>query len=63
MTFAQSAARLAGQVPVLLGWKPDDFWRATPAELVAIFAAMAPQAEGAVDKSALKKMMEQYPDG
>lgn len=31
------ATRLAGLVPRLLGWRPDDFWCATPAELAAIF--------------------------
>ncbi len=38
-TFAASAARLAGLVPRLLGWRPTDFWNATPAELAAILTA------------------------
>ena len=36
--FAASAARLAGLIPRVLGWRPDDFWNATPAELAAIVA-------------------------
>jgi hypothetical protein len=36
--FATSAARLAGLVPRALGWRPDDFWNATPAELAAVLA-------------------------
>lgn len=40
-TFAAMAARLAGLVPRALGWRPDDFWNATPAELAAIFTAAA----------------------
>jgi hypothetical protein len=39
MMFAASAGRLAGLVPRALGWRPDEFWNATPAELAAIFAA------------------------
>lgn len=37
-TFATGAARLAGLVPRVLGWRPNDFWNATPAELAAILA-------------------------
>jgi hypothetical protein len=36
--FADAAARLAGLVPRLLGWSPDAFWNATPAELAAILS-------------------------
>ena len=28
-----AARRLAGAAAQLLGWRPDDFWDATPAEL------------------------------
>jgi hypothetical protein len=37
--FADAARRLAGQVALLLGWRPDEFWTATPAELATVFAA------------------------
>lgn len=33
MTFAASAARLAGLAARALGWRPGEFWAATPAEL------------------------------
>lgn len=36
--FADSARRLAGLVPRALGWRPGEFWDATPAELAAILA-------------------------
>ena len=36
--FADGARRLAGLVPRALGWRPDEFWNATPAELAAILA-------------------------
>ncbi len=32
------ALRLAGLAGRLVGWRPDDFWVATPAELVSILA-------------------------
>lgn len=43
MTFAETAARLSGLVPRLMGWAPETFWNATPAELAAI---LAPQTGG-----------------
>ena len=46
MTFAEAAARLAGMAGAVLGWSPDRFWRATPAELQGIVAAMRGGAEG-----------------
>ena len=53
-SFAAGALRLAGLVPRLLGWRPDDFWTATPAELAAIFTdpadGGAPLTRGEFDK-------------
>ena len=43
-TFAAGAGHLAGLIPRALGWRPDDFWNATPGELAAIFAAVLRQA-------------------
>jgi hypothetical protein len=60
--FSQAAARLAGLAGVLLGWRPDEFWKATPAELALVLEAMAPTAAGASldDLARLKGM---FPDG
>lgn len=33
--FARNAVKLAGLGARLLGWTPDTFWNATPAELAA----------------------------
>lgn len=42
--FAPGAARLAGLAARLLGWRPGEFWNATPAELAAIFdTGLAPE--------------------
>jgi uncharacterized phage protein (TIGR02216 family) len=64
MNFAQSAARLAGIAGAMLGWRPEEFWRSTPEELAVIFAALAGEAEGApLDRGALTRMQEMFPDG
>jgi uncharacterized phage protein (TIGR02216 family) len=61
--FSESAERLAGLAGALLGWRPDDFWRATPAELGAVIEAMAgPEAAPAM-RADLARLMERFPDG
>jgi uncharacterized phage protein (TIGR02216 family) len=60
--FGAAAARLAGLTGVLLGWRPDEFWKATPAELGAVLAAMAPE-EARASPSDLSRLMEMFPDG
>lgn len=61
--FAPGAARLAGLAGVLIGWRPQDFWSATPAELGAVIAAMRGEGEAGVDAEALARLKELYPDG
>lgn len=63
--FADAAARLAGMAGAMLGWRPDEFWRATPVELGVIFAALAPEAgEGVpLDRAMMASMQEMFPDG
>lgn len=61
--FADAALRLAGLTGALLGWRPDRFWQATPAELAAILAALTPDAGPAPDAALLARLKEQFPDG
>jgi hypothetical protein len=61
--FATSAAQLAGQTAILFGWRPEDFWNATPAELATILVALTSQTDDAVDADMLAKLMKEYPDG
>ncbi len=61
--FESTATRLAGMCGVLLGWRPDEFWRATPAELAAILAALAPTAESPPDTNLIDRLKERFPDG
>ena len=65
MSFTENAARLAGQAGVAFGWRPDEFWRATPDELETAFAAFGPvMAEAAPpDRAAIARLKEMYPDG
>jgi hypothetical protein len=61
--FADSAAQLAGLAGALLGWRPGEFWAATPAELAAIFTAMAPRGEAPAGADVLAQLQEHFPDG
>ncbi|WP_343525762.1 phage tail assembly chaperone [Sphingomonas sp.] len=64
MTFAEEAGRLAGMAGAVLGWSPDRFWRATPAELQAIVTAMTGRSEdGPPSPATLARLREMYPDG
>lgn len=60
--FSESAGRLAGLAGALLGWRPDEFWRATPAELGAVLGALAGEAAGAVSRSEFEQLMQRFPD-
>ncbi len=61
--FADSAARLAGAVPRVLGWRPDEFWSATPAELAAILAATDEPSSEPLGRAELTALMERDRDG
>ena len=63
MTFAECAGRLAGVAGALLGWRPDEFWRATPAELAAVLDALAGDGAVGADGAELARLMGMFPDG
>ena len=58
--FGTSAVRFCGAAALLLGWRPSEFWEATPAELAAALepgeASDAPGAEVVAD------LMRRFPD-
>ena len=62
MTFSDVAAQLCGQSAVLLGWKPADFWNATPAELGCVFDALAGHHDTPPDADSLGRLMARFPD-
>lgn len=62
MTFAESAARLAGLAARVLGWRPGEFWGATPAELALSLGAQEP-ASAPPSRAELMTMIERETDG
>lgn len=62
--FASAAARLAGFAGAYLGWSPDAFWRATPAELAAVAGALAGEGESLPpDGDTIMRLRKAFPDG
>lgn len=60
--FRDGAERLAGLAGALLGWRPDEFWEATPAELAAVLLQFAPEHE-CVSPDELERLKRMFPDG
>ncbi|MDP3906344.1 phage tail assembly chaperone [Novosphingobium sp.] len=59
--FGPGALRLAGLAARALGWRPDEFWQATPAELAAIL--LPPDAPGEpLSRRDLNRLMERDND-
>ena len=61
--FSDCAGRLAGLAGALLGWRPEEFWRATPSELGAVVRAMAGDAGDGASAADLARLREMFPDG
>jgi uncharacterized phage protein (TIGR02216 family) len=58
--FGEAAARLSSAAAMLLGWRPDEFWSATPAELA--LALMPGGNDDTLDRSALDELQRRFPD-
>lgn len=66
VTFAERAERLAGLAGALLGWGPDRFWAATPAELETALRGLgagAGDTDPPADADLLARMRGMFPDG
>lgn len=61
--FAAGALELAGVAGALLGWRPSEFWAATPAELAVIISALTPKNEVPAGADLLAELQELFPDG
>lgn len=56
--FGAQAVRLAHLAARTLGWRPAEFWSATPVELATALGLIAAAATDAIDRGDLKRMME-----
>jgi uncharacterized phage protein (TIGR02216 family) len=54
--FGSAALQLAGLAARLLGWRPDEFWSATPAELAA--ALVPPDAAAPLARCDFNRLMD-----
>jgi hypothetical protein len=67
--FTEAARRMAGVAAILCGWRPRDFWAATPQELADVLTAMADpvgaggQAVIPMATADMADLMERFPDG
>ncbi len=62
--FGPCAMQLLGVMARVAGWRPEEFWNATPADVRMVLAGWV-EADGAAafDGTALAALMEQFPDG
>jgi len=62
--FSECARRLAGIAGALLGWRPEEFWQATPAELAAVIEALAGgECAEPASRADLERLERMFPDG
>jgi len=57
-SFGPGALRLSGLAARLLGWRPAEFWAATPAELAAALAPPGDAGGEPLGRDLLNQMME-----
>ncbi len=63
LSFTSHARRLAGVTCRSLGWRPDDFWCATPAEIATIFAREGGEDDGMLSRGDFQALMERDQNG
>ena len=59
--FGEAATRLCHAAAKLLGWRPDEFWNATPAELATTLRAPMDTNEGP-DAALIERLRKRFPD-
>ncbi|MXO91226.1 phage tail assembly chaperone [Pontixanthobacter aquaemixtae] len=60
--FGPRAAQLAGLAAQTLGWRPAEFWNATPPDLALALKELAP-AKGGLSRRELDSLLESERDG
>lgn len=63
MNFGDAAQRAAYVAAAILSWRPNEFWAATPAELVTALGIDRQAVSPPATAQLLRQMMEQFPDG
>ena len=56
--FGAGAHKLAGFAARMLGWRPAEFWAATPAELAAILAPEGQSGPTPLTRAEMNRLME-----
>ena len=59
--FGEAAVRLWGAASTLLGWRPDEFWNATPAEFGAALN-LTNDTIDAPDLATIDELKRRFPD-
>ncbi len=60
--FAEAALRCWHAAALLLGWRPDEFWTSTPAELAASLGQAGEGQVEPVSQDMVAKLRERFPD-
>lgn len=60
--FADAARTLAGIAAMALGWRPGEFWHATPEELATALGGYAAPDCAPPDSDAIAALRAQFPD-
>lgn len=61
--FADAARALSGLAARLLGWRPQEFWQATPDELAAALTMPGDPPADPPSADAIAALRAQFPDG
>lgn len=59
--FGEAATRLVSAASLLLGWRPDEFWNSTPAELALALQAPSDGAD-VPDSATIEELRRRFPD-
>lgn len=59
--FGERAEELARFAASLLGWRPSEFWKSTPAELATALGLGDRTAEP-IDRDSVERLLQQFPD-
>lgn len=61
--FGDAARAAAHVAAAALGWRPHEFWAATPAELITALGLDTAPIAAPVNAGVLAGLMEKFPDG